>query len=386
MNEKFVLRDLETLTNFTDTVAVSIYLTTHPVSTHITEDVLHLKNALSEVEAQLQARGMRTPDIQKMLQPATDLLENRLDFWQNQSHGLALFLAPDFCRQYRLPIEFSIRHEVSTRFHVKPLLPLFTNDGTFYILAVSQNQVRLLRGTRYFVDELDPKSLPTSLADALRFEEFSQQLQLHSAGAPGAGGSNAIFHGHGGGATDDDKARILRYFQQIDDGLREYLTGVHAPLVFAGVNYLAPIYRQACGYPHLIEEPITGNPDQRSAKELHTAAWDLVAPIFVQEQTRAIDRYQTLTGTGQTGVDISELLPAAFHGRVSTALVAHDREIPGVFDPDREGVNLHPDGDTAAYDLTDRFAVYTLLRGGEVFVLDPTDMPGGAPAAAIYRY
>ncbi|RPJ11944.1 MAG: hypothetical protein EHM37_10145 [Deltaproteobacteria bacterium] len=36
---------------------------------------------------------------------------------------------------------------VSHRFHVKPLLPVLTSDGTFYILALSQNQLRLLEGT-----------------------------------------------------------------------------------------------------------------------------------------------------------------------------------------------------------------------------------------------
>jgi hypothetical protein len=34
------------------------------------------------------------------------------------------------------------------------LLSLFTGNGHFYILALSQNQVRLLEGTRYTVDEI----------------------------------------------------------------------------------------------------------------------------------------------------------------------------------------------------------------------------------------
>jgi hypothetical protein len=390
MNDRFALRDLEKLIDYTHDQAVSIYLPTHPVSTHIDEDILYLKNALRDVENSLSARGMRSPDVRKMLQPATDLLENNLEFWQNQSHGLAIFLGPNFHRQYRLPVEFNPRQQVAQRFHIKPLLPLFTGDGTFYILAVSQNQVRLLRGTRYVVDELDPQTLPTSLADALRFDEIEKQLQHHTTQPSRTESGGAIFHGHGGGATNDDKDRILRYFQQIDDGLRDYLTGSHAPLVFAGVDYLAPIYRQAGAYPHLVEDAVAGNPDQLSAQELHAAAWELVAPIFAQEQTRALERYQTLTNTGQTSVNIAELLPAAFQGRVDTALVAHDREITGVFDPDRDGVHLYPDEedapDSAAYDLTDRFAVYTLLRGGEVFVIDPSEMPGGVPAAAIYRY
>jgi hypothetical protein len=44
---------------------------------------------------------------------------------------------------------------VSERFHVKPLLPLLSGDGRFYVLALSQNEIRLLQGTRYSVEQVD---------------------------------------------------------------------------------------------------------------------------------------------------------------------------------------------------------------------------------------
>jgi hypothetical protein len=40
---------------------------------------------------------------------------------------------------------------VTDRFHIKPLLPLLSGDGRFYVLALSQSEVRLLQGTRYSV-------------------------------------------------------------------------------------------------------------------------------------------------------------------------------------------------------------------------------------------
>jgi hypothetical protein len=52
---------------------------------------------------------------------------------------------------YHLLVTFVFNTEDSDRFHLKPLLPLLTGDGRFYILALSQNQVRLLQGTRYSV-------------------------------------------------------------------------------------------------------------------------------------------------------------------------------------------------------------------------------------------
>jgi hypothetical protein len=52
-------------------------------------------------------------------------------------------------RSYRLPLPFEQLVVISDDFHLKPPLPFFASDGRFYILALSQNQVRLLEGIRY---------------------------------------------------------------------------------------------------------------------------------------------------------------------------------------------------------------------------------------------
>jgi hypothetical protein len=58
-----------------------------------------------------------------------------------------MFSAPDVFRHYRLPFPFQEFVVVTERFHVKPLLPLLSGDGQFYLLALSQNGVRVLQGT-----------------------------------------------------------------------------------------------------------------------------------------------------------------------------------------------------------------------------------------------
>jgi len=50
-----------------------------------------------------------------------------------------------------------------------------------------------------------------------------------------------------------------------------------APLVLAGVEYLFPIYQEANTYPDLVEEGITGNPENLKPEELHdlVGQWNL---------------------------------------------------------------------------------------------------------------
>jgi hypothetical protein len=69
---------------------------------------------------------------------------------------------------------------VADRFHVKPLLPLLTSDGTFHVLAISQNQLRLLEGTRHAVDEIDLENVPETLSEIFPDGFPAKQLQFHT--------------------------------------------------------------------------------------------------------------------------------------------------------------------------------------------------------------
>ena len=148
---------------------VSIYMPTHRAGAETQQDPIRLKNLLREAEAALIRTGLRSSRARELLEPAQELVEDH-EFWQHQSDGLAIFLSPGLFRSYRLPLEFEESVFVAERFHVKPLLPLLTGDGRFYVLALSQNEVRLLQGTRFNVGEVDLEDVPRSLAEALSYE------------------------------------------------------------------------------------------------------------------------------------------------------------------------------------------------------------------------
>jgi hypothetical protein len=178
---------------------------------------------------------------------------------------------------------------VDDRFHVTLLLPLLAGDGHFFVLALSQNQIRVLQGTRDRVEAVDLPGVPLGVRDALQGEEVQQQLQLYVAdrGGVGAGG---IYHGR----RDPGEAqaeRILRYFWKVDRGLREVLAGERAPMVLAAVEHLSPIYRKANTYPQLIDEVLAGSPEGLSPHELHARAWPIVKPLFLRAQREAAARY-----------------------------------------------------------------------------------------------
>jgi len=114
--------------------AVSLFMPAHRRGRETEQDPIRFKNLLREVEERLGDKNVRRPDVQQMLEPAHRLLEDA-SFWWHQSNGLAAFITAEEARFYRVPLPFESLIVVANRYHLKPLLPLFTDNGHFYILA-----------------------------------------------------------------------------------------------------------------------------------------------------------------------------------------------------------------------------------------------------------
>lgn len=381
--ETMKLEDLKSLADSRSERLVSLFMPTHRHGPETEQDAIVLKNLLGDAAEDLEREGVRSPDVREMLDPALRLLDDR-GFWQHQSDGLALFLTAKKCRTYRLPLSFEELVVVSDRFHLKPVLPLFSTDGRFYILALSQNQVRLLEGTRYTVDEIGLEEMPDSIAEALKYETFEQHLQFHTGTSAAPGDRSAMYHGHD--EAEQDSSRILRWFHRLDEGLSELLAGKRAPLVLAGVAYLLPLYKEASSYQHLVDKGIPGNPEELRSEELHAAAWPLVDPIFAQARQQTAARYAQLAGTGKTSAQVEEAVLAAHHGRVEALFVAVDTHVWGLCDLGANSVEAHGERQPGDDDLLDLAAVQTLLQGGAVYAVAQADVPGEGPLAAVFRY
>jgi hypothetical protein len=363
---------------------ISIFLPTRKEGGSRAEPI-RLKNLLGTAEEELVDRGLRDADARKILDPAAKLVDDT-GFWLHQGHGLALYLAADDFRTVHLPFAVDELVVVSSRFHLKPLFPLLTDDTRFYILALSGKSVRLLVGTRYDVEEVRVDAVPESMADALKYDDPESQLQFHTGTSQGRPGKRpAMFHGHGVG-IDDTKDNILRYCRQVDKGLRKQLKDEQVPLVLAAVDYLHSLFHEASSYDSLLPEGITGNPEGLSAEELHGPAWDVVEPHAARSKHEAAERYHELIGVGKASRDVKVTVVAAHRGRIDSVFVPLGIHYWGTFDAASEEITLHGEPETGDQDLLDIIAVQTFLHGGNIHAVVPEEVPGEGPVAAVFRY
>lgn len=382
--------EVKKLIEINDRPCVSLYMPTAKMGSETQQNPIRFKNLMSDVEAKLEATGIRLSDAAEWLEPAKKL--DRQDFWEHQENGLAIFVSPNEFRYYRVPIAFEEWVALSDRFHLKPLLPLMTHNGRYFILTLSQDNVRLIEASQYNAREIYLENLPENLDKALLYDETAKTGQFRiftSHGGTNNPAGGGVFHGQGSPDRDKFHRDILQYFHQVNDGIYNRLKEEEAPLVLACVEYLMPLYHEANTYPHLLENGIAGNPKLLKPDELKNMTWEIVQPLFDRSYEQAVDRYHQLIGSEETSKafsEIEEIVSAAYYQRLDSLFVAVDRHQWGHFDPETNTVEIHDEAQPNDEDLLDFAAVYTFLNGGTVYAEPKEKVPGEVPAAAIARF
>lgn len=391
----FNRNELQRLAQLEDDLCISIYMPTYRFRSDWSQNTTRFKNLLRDVRDQLREQEYREPDIDDILGDARELLD-RPGFWRGLSEGLAVFLTAEASEFYRLPLPFDEIAIVEDRFHLKPLFPLIAANNRYYLLTLSQNDVRLYQGTRQAISEVEAAEIPSDIVTAVRqFEEPPEQgLQSHAQGAPSSpDGREATQMRHGHGSSEDQsrepKDQLKRFFRRIDESVTEYLGEEEVPLVLAGVSEYLPLYKSVNSFPHLIEDDIiAGNPEQMDLNELHEEAWNVVESVLRTVQQEELDRFEDLFyENGELASDdFHEIIPACAYGRVDSLFVPQDQYRWGRFDPDTNTVQVHESQQPGDGDLLNYAALKSYLSGAAVHVLSSEEMPGGRSVAAIFRY
>ena len=361
--------DVERLAAVLAEPAVSIYLPTSPVSTDNEPARIALKNAISTATDQLTEAGVPSRDI-RAIEEHADALRRDGQFWNYLSHSLAIFLTAAKVYTYRLPNQLTEAVEVSDRFHLKPLLRSLTFPHVAFVLALSQNSVRLVEITPDSpAFEVGVQDLPTDLDSAL--------------GGLDDDNRNSFARMSSG---DTERTRLGQYARAIDRALRPVQAGLSAPLILAATDPLASIFRSVSTHPNLTSEGIEGNPDALSDAELAQAAREVLDRLYAAQIHDVQHRLTESFPRDRVAWDAQQVARAATFGAVDTLLVDIDRHQPGFLDEYTGALTVNDAGDAADYGIADEIARRALHTGARVLAVRADDIPGGGAVAALLRY
>lgn len=376
--------DIQALaTSDADGIHVSLFIPTHRVGAETQGNHLQLKNLVSDVEATLLAE-MRRVDVEALLEPAHALLNNSRA-WQRMGDGLAMFLRPGWHQTYRIPATLPALATVGDHFVTGPLMRLLTGDEHFFLLAISQSEVRLMDGSRHTVQQLELGDVPTAVADVVDAPDpDSGNLTRPMSGDRGG---RAVFYGHGAADEDAKKDDLVFFFRQVSSGLDEILNGQTAPLVLVGLEQNVVTYRGVNNYGNVLAEAVHRNPDDLSVEQLHDVAWPIVEARLREEREELIGRVRQLDGTGRVSSDPDFISEAAQQGRVETLFMRAD---PWCWEEATSSVGadvvrLGTDDRYSVCELVDAAAADTLANSGDVHATT-REVHADSPVTAILRY
>ncbi|MCC9604869.1 hypothetical protein LOC68_25840 [Blastopirellula sp. JC732] len=378
----FSVEDLRLLVDNDAQPCVSLFMPAHVAGKDTHQDPIQLATLLKKACARLKAAGHPAEVIQKMLEPAWGITRNReADDWRHMDEGFAYFASPTMHRAIRLPFHVEPAVHLADRFHIRPLTCWMCQPLDFALLVISQNEIRFFEGDQYEMRHVDVADLPSDLRSALQVDEWTDTLRFHGHG-PRAG--ETIFHGQVAGSAADLKSELTRFFQRVARPLESHLANCDKPLIFAGVDYLFPMFRDAFRSDALWEEHLSGNFDHATPQQLHEQVTPLLTERASQVRRSAVEQMSRLRGVSRASVDAKETLIAAMMDGVDVLFLTRGAKAHGIVDEENERIVLtRTEGDE---DLLNYAAVRTLSSGGSVYTLEADDMPDGAQVAATFRF
>lgn len=376
--------DLRYLLENKNEPSVTIYLPTAPGEKD--KNRIMIKNALSKVKDQIKEKGYDAQKISGSVAQFSELSDS-LEFLNAQNAGLAVFINNEGIKTFRLPHEFENEVFVDSIFHIKPLLPLLTENSGFFVLAISKNKLKLYEADRFEIKNVEIDGMPTDMESTLQYDiDLNQASKVPQNVSSGQRGGSTSYHAHGIG-DETEKEFTLRYCQMVEKYISPYVNGKNKPMVIAAVDYIQSIYKEASSFKDITEKGISGNPDMMTEEEFRKQGWKIIRPLLHKYADEAKNIFGNLSNTERASDSISPIVKAANFSRIDTLFLSKSaEEIIGVYDKNSNTVNTDNMGDKNAEDLVGVAVRQTLLNGGRVYLLDQEDMPQSNQLAAIFRY
>ncbi len=381
--KKFERLELESLIQHEDWPAISIFLPVSRIGDP--QDPIRYKNILAEVESILVYDGMRTPEVRNLLEQEYQLVKNS-GFWQHLGvEGLAVFLSRQRVLRYPLPAVVKEQIAVGRRFHIRPLLPLFT-EGPYVVLALSRDKIRLFWGDWYHLTEFEPPGdTPGSMSEALKYYDPGEQLQFYTKKSTTVRKHNAMFHGQGVG-VDDQNDNIVRFLQAVDRSLFPLLEDKKVPVILAGSEETLAAYKRISKCNTLLAQTVTGNVSELSADELYPRAKKIADDYFKKKERHAIQKFRDNLDGSRSIDELQSILTAAVDGRVETLFLADKERLWGTFDLEKRSVRVQQQDGDQIVDLLDEAMFWTLRKKGVVYLEERDSMPIDTKLCAQLRY
>ena len=358
-------------------VSIYVYAAAGPDASDTARIEVHTR--LRSATELLEAAGTDAHTIESIRAAVESLLVER-DFWRRDTRTLAIFANGTSLVSFHLANTLLGLTEVSDRFAITPVLRATTFPHSAFVLALSQNAVRLIDVS------------PASPANEIEVPDLPHDLKTTVA-LDLTNGRQTLAHLR---TSEDPKIRMREFSQAVDRALRPIVADSDRPMILAATEPLASIYRSVSTDARLAKEMITGNPETISALELAASATPILDSAHAAELATQIARFHDRTSRGLADDTLTGVALAAMSKAIDTLFVDIDQRIPGRIDEltgiitRTEDENETPENKAPAnettYDVIDEIVRRALSSDARIFAVRGSEVPGNGPVAATLRF
>lgn len=358
---------------------VTIALPTHKKGEESKQDPIRFKNLLNKAVEKIAAfHPKKSGANETILKSAKDLLDKPI-FWSHLDRGLVVYISDDFFKVFKLPYEVEEQAYVNDHFLITPLLPMTSLDGTFNILAVSRQKLRLLQCTRNEVTDITPDGISTSVDDYLEVDP-EKQLQFHS----GSRGQKAVYFGHN--ANEEDKMIVVEsFYREVEKEITAKLKETMNPLILIGLRENLNLYVKVNNYNRLVKENIVFNPDEQTDKQLRDKGWDVIKSHFLGDMYNSLEKYSEPSNEKYSN-NLGKIVEATVMGKSSTIFIAKGEQKWGFYDKEHHTVQYSNKPNNSDVELLNWLSITGFKTGSKVYILPKEEMPTRSTVAAVFRF
>lgn len=377
VNKKFLLE----LVDQSDEPCISIYISTEAAREGNFQKLeIKLKNKLSEAEKVLiEDWGFKETEAKDFLNEARKLIDD-ISFWHHHEKGLALFISENKFDYVRFNLNINDQLRVSKYFYIIPLINELYENSQYYILALSKHFNKFYKADRININRLKKYEVDESFEDYLDIDGQNQNIQHHS---HKVSSSKTVFHGKGI-VKHQSNEKLSKYLKSIDNEIYKELKNMNVPLILYCDEGLYHFYKTITNYNNVLDTFINGNPDNVNDIQLHEKTNELIKEYIENRKENIKNEFEELFGTSKTNIDIKNIIPNAYFGKVYSLLINGTKNLEGYYDIKDNKVYQTKDGKDS-YDLYNYAAILSLKNGGDVYVLNE-NLPNDVDIESINRY
>jgi hypothetical protein len=341
-----------------------------------------LRAAAVQAEEKLNDRG--EPDaLIRRLTGAIPGIAARLED-EKSGKTLAVFASGREVRHYWLEYALPDSTVVADNIYIRPVLEHLGGEPFFFLLALDQKKIRLLRCTGHDLREVNlPADVPASLLEFTAADRPDHVLDNRA--ASGAWRESAVVFGTGS-EREAHPEYLLHFYKEVSHGISQLLRGQEkTPLVVCGVESELALFERVNTWQNTCPAGVRGAANSFKGAELRERALECLKRMAERKLDEVVAQHDRQAGEAATaGVD--DIVKAAYEGRVLRLLAARNARAMGSFDHPAHRARTRAVAKAGDEDLINAAAVQTIVHGGEVHLMPQARVPGNRPMAAVMRY